>query len=143
MSQVEATRTSKGVKARTEEFVKDFEWTWTNAVLFSLALCFFLLIAAWIIPSFWMYFAEGELGWGGPSDLEAFLKKPFESGSFLGFDSFPFPSLQTKLQIRDAIAMGLSTGPIITVLVLASVMQDWRKKLRGGGGESRPSGGYR
>lgn len=143
MSQVETAKTSMGVKARIEEFVKDFEWTWTNAVLFSLGLTFFLLISTSIIPSFWMYFAEQKLGWGGPTDLEAFLKKPFESGRFLGIDSFPLPSLQTKLQIRDAVAMGLTTGPIVTLLVAASAMQNWRKKLRGGGGDSRPSGGYR
>ena len=46
------------------------------------------------------------------------------------------------LQVRDAIAMGLSTGPIITVLVAAAIMQNWRRKLRGASG-SRPTGGYR
>ena len=45
------------------------------------------------------------------------------------------------LQVRDAIAMGLS-GPIITVLVAAAIMQNWRHKLRGSS-ESRPTGGYR
>ncbi len=143
MSQVDTAKNTKGIRAQIEGFVKDFEWTWTNAVLFSLALTFFLLISTSIIPSFWMYFAEQKLGWGGPTDLEAFLTKPFESGRFLGIDNFPLPSLETKLQIRDAIAMGLSTGPIVTVLVGASMLQNWRKKVRGGGDSARPSGGYR
>jgi hypothetical protein len=142
MSQVDvATRSpirqrTEVAKARAAEFVKNFEWTWTNSVLFCLVLVFFLLISTSVIPSFWMYFAEQKLGWGGPTDLEAFLKKPFDPG-------FPHPSKDTYLQIRDAVAMGLTTGPIITVLVVAGAMQNWRKKLRGGGGETRPTGGYR
>ena len=39
--------------------------------------------------------------------------------------------------------MGLSTVPLILVLVLSSVFQNWRKKLRGSDAGSRPSGGYR
>jgi len=39
--------------------------------------------------------------------------------------------------------MGLTTGPFVTVLVVSAVMQNWRKRLRGGAGESRPTGGYR
>jgi hypothetical protein len=45
--------------------------------------------------------------------------------------------------LRDAIAMGLSTGPIVTVLVVAPLLQNWRRKLRGESGEVRPTGGYR
>ena len=38
--------------------------------------------------------------------------------------------------------MGLATGPIITVLIVASILQNWRRKLRGQT-DSRPTGGYR
>jgi hypothetical protein len=147
MSQIDvATKSSiqsrrQGVKTQIEAFVKDFEWTWTNAVLFSLALVFFLLLAMSIMPSFWMYFAEQKLGWGGPTDLEAAL-----SGKWVIFDpalGFPHISQEVLLQIRDGIAMGLTTGPFVTVLVVSAAMQNWRKKLRGGAGQSRPSGGYR
>jgi len=75
-----------------------------------------------------MYFAESKLGWKGPTDIEALLQDP------LG------PEL--RLQIRDLLAMGLTTGPIVTLLVAAAMMQNWRKKLRGGGA-TRPTGGYR
>ena len=34
---------------------------------------FFIVISTSVIPSFWMYYAEQKLGWGGPTDLEAFL----------------------------------------------------------------------
>ena len=143
MSQIDVATKSRmrqrtsGLKARTEAFLRAFEWTWTSAVIFSLALTFFLLISAAIMPSFWMYFAEQKLGWAGPTDLEAFLKQPF--GTSL---TDPLSS-EGYLMVRDAIAMGLSTVPLILVLVLSSVFQNWRKKLRGSDAGSRPSGGYR
>lgn len=115
-------------KERAETFLREFEWTWTTAVLFSIGFVFFLLITAVIIPSFWMYFAEQKLGWGGPTDVEAFLRAPL--------------SKEGLIELRDAIAMGLTTGPIITVLVVAVLMQNWRKKLRGRSAD-RPTGGYR
>jgi len=130
-----AART-QGARLRLEDFVKNFEWTWTNAVLFSLALTFFLLIATSIMPSFWMYFAEQKLGWGGPTDVEGFLTNIFDP-------SFPHLSSETLLQIRDAIAMGLTTVPFVAVLVVASAAQNWRKRLRGASGVTRPTGGYR
>lgn len=116
------------VKERVEAFLRDFEWTWTTAVLFSIAFLFFLLITAVVIPSFWMYYAEQKLGWGGPTDVEAFLKAPL--------------SKEGLIELRDAIAMGLTTGPIVTAMVGAVILQNWRKKLRGGSAD-RPTGGYR
>jgi hypothetical protein len=116
------------LKERVEPTVRDFEWTWTTAVLFSIAFTFFLLITAVVIPSAWMYFAEQKLGWGGPTDVEAFLRAPL--------------SQEGLLELRDAIAMGLTTGPIVTAMVVAVVLQNWRKKLRGSSAE-RPTGGYR
>ena len=62
-------------------------------------------------------------------DIEGFLKQP------LGQEGL--------LQLRDAIAMGLSTVPLVVLFVVSSAMQNWRKKLRGGAGEGRPGGGYR
>jgi hypothetical protein len=111
-----------------EPRVKTFEWNWTTAIIASFAIIGFLLVTAIIMPSAWMYFAESKLDWKGPTDFEALLNDP------LG------PEL--PLQIRDAIAMGLTTGPIITLIVAAAAMQNWRKKLRGGDA-SRPTGGYR
>jgi len=138
MSQAETTngprilrpivRPIKRFLTRAEPHVKTFEWTWTTAILATFGLITFLLVVAVIVPSAWLYFAEGKLDWKGPTDLEALLNDP------LG------PEL--RLQIRDAIAMGLTTGPIITLLVVAAAMQNWRKKLRAGDA-TRPTGGYR
>lgn len=106
-------------RERTERFLKDFDWTWTTAVLFSLAFGFFCVITMAVIPSFWLYFAEQTLGWDGLSGTG-----------------------EWQPLARDAVAMGLSTGPFITALVAAVILQNWRRKLRGGSAD-RPSGGYR
>ena len=122
MSQVDTVKTSKapGIKERVEGFLKTFEWTWTNAVLFCLALVFFIMITTSVIPSFWLYFADQKLKWDGSGPQGVWLKV-----------------------LRDAVAMGLVTGPFISILVVAAIMQNWRRKLRGSGGGSRPGGGYR
>jgi hypothetical protein len=146
MSQVETVARSpiQTVKRHVESFLRDFEWSWTSAVLFSMALLFFLLITSSVMPSWWMYYAEQKLGWQGPTDLEAFLRDPFNTGgSFLSRESFLWLSYEGLLMLRDAIAMGLTTGPIITVLVVSAVLQNWRRKLRGQSGDVRPTGGYR
>jgi hypothetical protein len=108
------------VKERGEAFLKTFEWTWTNAVVFSLGLTFFILISTSVLPSFWLYFADQKLKWSGAGPNGFWLK-----------------------ELRDAIAMGLVTGPIVTILIAAAVVQNWRRKLRGQSGDVRPTGGYR
>lgn len=130
MSQAQTVRPStfRAAMERIDAFLRDFEWTWTNAVLFSMTLVFFLMMTSVVMPSFWMYFAEQKLGWQGPTDLEAFLNEP------LGIEGF--------LMLRDAIAMGLTTGPLITVMVVAAILQNRRRKLRGLQ-DTRPTGGYR
>ena len=143
MGQIDVTSKSRtkqragGVKARIENFLRAFEWTWTSAVTFALVLVFFLLISTSIMPSFWMYYAEQKIGWAGPTDIEAFLRVPFGT-------SITNPlSPQGYLMVRDAIAMGLTTLPFVLVLVVSAALQNWRKKLRGGESGSRPTGGYR
>ncbi len=122
MSQVETIEGAKapGMKERVEGFLRAFEWTWTNAVLFCLALVFFIVITTSVIPSFWLYFADQKLKWDGSGPQGFWLK-----------------------ELRDAVAMGLVTGPFISILLVAAIMQNWRRKLRGSSGGSRPSGGYR
>jgi hypothetical protein len=122
MSQVQITKVSRlaSVKERVESFLKTFEWTWTKAVVFSLGLTFFIMISTSVVPSFWLYFANQKLKWDGSGPNGFWLK-----------------------ELRDAVAMGLTTGPIITILVGASIVQNWRRKLRGLSGDVRPTGGYR
>jgi len=141
MSQVETTtpvEPTQSRKERVEAFLRDFEWSWTTAVVFSLGVVFFLLITTSVLPSFWLYFSEQTLGWQGPTDVEAALQ---EIPTLLPGGE-PAQYQELLLQIRDAVAMGLSTGPIITVLVAAAILQNWRHKLRGRSA-TRASGGYR
>ena len=107
------------LKDRAEPIVKSFEWTWTKAVLFCLGLAFFSVITMAVIPSFWLYFAEQKLGWGGISGTSNW--RPLA---------------------RDFVAVNLAMGPFVTVIVAGAIMQNWRRKLRGASGE-RASGGYR
>jgi hypothetical protein len=104
---------------RVEPIVRDFEWTWTKAVVFTLGLGVFSVISMAVIPSFWLYFAEQTLGWDGLSGTS---------------DWRPLA--------RDFVAVNLAMGPFVTVVVLAAIMQNWRRRLRGGSAE-RPGGGYR
>jgi cobalamin synthase len=149
MSQVEtasAPRRSRfqAVTDRVDAFLRDFEWSWTTAVLFSMALIFFLLITTSVMASWWMYYAEQKLGWQGPTDLEAFISAPLDvTGSPLSREHFLWISHEGLLMVRDAIAMGLSTGPIVTVLVVAAILQNRRRRIRGQSGDVRPTGGYR
>jgi len=43
---------------------------------------------------------------------------------------------------RDFVAANLAVGPFVTVVVIGAIMQNWRRKLRGGTAD-RPTGGYR
>jgi hypothetical protein len=141
MSQVETTTPPKSTQARkdrAEAFLRDFEWSWTTSVIFSVGLVFFLLITTSVLPSFWLYVSEQKFGWQGPTDVEAALQEVrtlLPGGEPAVYD-------ELLLQVRDAVAMGLSTVPIIVVLVGAAIMQNWRRKLRGAS-DSRPTGGYR
>ena len=129
MSQVEGGSTPRFAKTKArlehrkqqvEAFLKAFEWNWTKAIVFSLGLTFFIMISTSVVPSFWLYFADQKLKWSGAGPNGFWLK-----------------------ELRDAVAMGLVTGPIITILVGAAIVQNWRRKLRGQSGDVRPTGGYR
>ena len=131
MSQVDTATPIKSTptrKERVEAFLRNFEWTWTTAVVFSLGLVFFLLITTSVIPSFWLYFADSTLKWNDTAPQKLLI---------VTIDGYWLKEL------RDAVAMGLATLPIIVVLVGGAIMQNWRKKLRGSSGDSRPTGGYR
>jgi cbb3-type cytochrome oxidase subunit 3 len=118
-------------RQRAESALKNFEWTWTSAVIFSLGLVFFILISIAVIPSFWLYYADQKLKWDGGAPHKIL---PFLPWTLDGF---------WLKELRDAVAMGLSTGPLITVLVAGAILQNWRRKLRGAQSDTRPTGGYR
>ena len=120
---------STSLKGKVEAFLKDFEWTWTTAVLFSFVIMMILVIGVGVLPSFWLYYANTTLLWNQTRHFD------------LGIVTWDATAVWMVL-LRDAIAMGLATMPLIALLVGASIMQNWRRKLRGQA-DSRPTGGYR
>jgi hypothetical protein len=109
---------------RAETFVRDFEWTWTKAVVASLVLWIIAITGIAVIPSYFLYFADQKLGWRatgcGHSDTVCFR----------------------LIKARDAVAAGLYTGPFVTLIVVPYFVQKWRRRLRSESA-SRPTGGYR
>jgi hypothetical protein len=108
---------------RAETLVRDFEWTWTKAVVASLLLWFIAIGTLAIVPSWWLYFAGQKLGWRQP---------PPGVG---GWDFWAF-------KLRDVVASGLFGTPFLIMIVAPLLLQKWRRRLRSES-ESRPTGGYR
>lgn len=109
-------RRLKPVIERTERFLRGFEWTWTKAVVAAVVISFFAMTMLAVAPSWWLYFANQTLHW----DVNFWLSK-----------------------LRDAIAAGWIVFWFATIFGAAFVLQQMRHRVRGQGGETRPSGGYR
>jgi hypothetical protein len=110
-----------------QRFVRDFEWTWTRAVVVSLLLWFIAMTLIVIIPSYWLYYADQTLGWRETRLCDV---------SWLtncGFWLF---------KLRDVVAAILFSGPFGMLIVVSYYLQKQRRKLRSES-ESRPIGGYR
>jgi hypothetical protein len=109
---------------RAEVLLRDFEWTWTKAVVAALILWVIGITGMAVIPSYWLYFADQKLRWRstgcGHSDTVCFW----------------------LFKARDVVASMLYTGPFITLIVVPYFVQKWRRRLRSES-ESRPVGGYR
>ena len=100
---------------RGNRFLREWEWTWTSAVVFSLLVAFMAIIFLAVIPSFWLYFADQTLRW-----------KSF-----------------WLVKLKEAVAAGWITFWFAAFFLLAYLLQEHRKKLRGQGGDTRVTGGYR
>jgi len=107
---------------RAETLTREFEWTWSKAVVAALALWFVGIGFLAIIPSWWLYFAQQKLGW-----------QPCPCPSALKFWEF---------KARDVVASGLFGTPFLIMIVAPLMLQKWRRRLRGES-EARPIGGYR
>jgi hypothetical protein len=103
---------------RTETVLREFEWTWAKAVVFSLVMWILGITFIFLIPSWWLYFAEERLGWRDTPQ------------TFLLFE------------LRDLIAIVLFSIPFGAFIVIPYYVQKWRRRLRSES-ESRPTGGYR
>lgn len=101
---------------QAETFIRNFEWSWTSAVLFSLAMWFVAITLIAIFPSWWLLFAQNTLGWG--------------------------PTKFWLFKLRDVIAAILFSVPTGALIVIPYRFQRMRRRLRSES-ESRPTGGYR
>lgn len=103
---------------RIEGFLRDFEWTWAKAAVFSLVMWIIGITFIFLIPSWWLYLAEQRFGWRDTPE------------TFLLFE------------LRDLVAIILFSGPFGAFIVIPYYVQKWRRRLRSES-ESRPTGGYR
>ena len=94
--------------------MRDFEWTWTKAVVIAFFLWMLAIGLIGFLPSWWLYFADQKLRWR----------------SFW------------QLKLRDLIAVIIIVGSFSVILFTGFIMQEWRNSLRGTGAEHR-TGGYR
>jgi hypothetical protein len=107
---------------RGQAFLRDFEWTWTKAVVFCLLMWFLALAFLAFIPSWWLYYASQKLGWRQCPCPSAFKFWLFES--------------------RDLVAVVLFSIPFGGFITVPYFVQKMRRRLRSES-ESRPTGGYR
>jgi hypothetical protein len=101
---------------KVEAFIRDFEWTWTRAAVFSVALWFAAIALLGVFPSWWLLFAQNTLGWG--------------------------PQKFWLFKLRDVLAAGIFSLPFGAFVLVPYYLQKTRRRLRSQS-ESRPTGGYR
>ena len=111
--------------ART--FLRDFEWTWTKAVVVSVALWIFGMVFIVIIPSAWLYFADSTLNWRETRLCDISILRN------CGFWLF---------KLRDVFAAIGFSQPFALLIIGPYYLQKQRRRLRSES-ESRPIGGYR
>jgi ABC-type Fe3+ transport system permease subunit len=110
-------RRMRPLMRRGEEFLRDWEWTWTTAFLAGLVISFAAITAMAVIPSFMLYFAE--------QNLDATIAN------------------RLRLTIRDAVVTGYLTVVAVVFVVTFYKLQVIRRRLRGEKQSERYTGGYR
>lgn len=110
-------RRLRPVMRRGEEFLKEWEWTWTRAFLVGLGISFAAITALAVIPSFMLYFAE--------QNLDATIAN------------------RLRLTIRDGVVLGYITVATGVFVITFYKLQVIRRRLRGEKQSERYSGGYR
>jgi hypothetical protein len=104
---------------RLESFVRDWEWTWSRAGVFGLAFFFYILFTQAVIPSFLTYYFNA---YGCPGLIHAIPG----ACKALFWDTHSM-----NQNMAQAIIMGWITVTFGGTLVVAVVLQNWRRRLRG------------
>src|SRR5919197_4992420 len=100
------------LKERGERFLREWEWTWTSAVVASLVIAFIALVLLVLAPSWFLYYADQNLRW-----------RTF-----------------WLLKLRDAIAAGWIFVWFAIMLGAAYFLQVTRNRLRGTSREHQTGG---
>jgi hypothetical protein len=100
---------------RGEEFLRDWEWTWTTAFVAGVAITFIAITTLAVIPSWWLYFADQTLQW----------------------------RTRIWITVRDMVAVGWLSVVAGAFVITAYKVQVIRRRLRGEKQSERYSGGYR
>jgi hypothetical protein len=117
---------------RFQRFVREFEWTWTKAVIVSLVLWFLAMTFIAYVPSWWLYYADQKLGWH---------KCPCVGSHHFKYLNLDVPNFWL-FKARDVVAVILFSIPFGAFVVIPYHLQKLRRRLRSES-ESRPTGGYR
>jgi hypothetical protein len=132
-----STEVPRGLRARMKPRIdryhaslRDFEWTWTKAVIVAFVLWALGMIFIAFIPSWWLYFADQKLGWHKCPCTGSHQYGPISIPNFWLFIA------------RDVVAVILFSIPFTLFIVVPYFMQKTRRRLRSES-ESRPTGGYR
>jgi len=127
----------QGLQERAKPFtdrfqtrVRDFEWTWTKAVIAALLFWFLAVGLVAFLPSWWLYFADQKLAWH---------KCPCVGSHHYGPISIPNFWL---FKARDVVATILFSIPVGGFIMVPYHLQKLRRRLRSES-DSRPTGGYR
>lgn len=110
-------RRLRPVIKRGEEFLRDWEWTWTTAFIAGVFISFAAITSMAVIPSWMLYFAEQNLGATAADRL--------------------------RLTIRDIVVTGFLSVVVGVFVITAYKLQVIRRRLRGESQAERYSGGYR
>ena len=102
---------------RGDDFLRDWEWTWTTAFIAGIALSFIALTVLAVIPSWMLYFAEQTLEVKTTDRIPA--------------------------SIRDAVVNGFVAAGVGAFIVGFYKVQVRRRQLRGEKQADRYTGGYR
>jgi hypothetical protein len=108
-------RRLRPIVRRGEEFLRNWEWSWTTAYLAGLLISIFAFAVLVVIPSWMLYFADQTLRW----------------------------RTRLLISVRDLVVngwMGVWAGFFI---ITAYQIQKIRRRLRGERQAERYSGGYR
>lgn len=100
---------------RGERYIREWEWTWTNATLIGLGLSFFAITVLAVIPSWMLYFADETLKW----------------------------RTRGLITVRDIVVNGWLGTWTVFFVVMFYMLQKTRRRLRGEKQAERYSGGYR